>query len=59
MESGSVVRWCWTLVELTRTTADWRILERLGFLQRANEFSPQAESFAKWPTNARGAEIRR
>jgi hypothetical protein len=58
MESGSVVRWCWTLVELTRTAADWRILERLGFLQRASEFSPQAESFAKWRPLACGAEIR-
>ncbi|MCD4728261.1 MAG: hypothetical protein K8R46_11395, partial [Pirellulales bacterium] len=25
-----------------------RILERLGFLRLAHEFSPQTESFAKW-----------
>jgi hypothetical protein len=35
------------LVELTRTAVVSRTLERLGFLHRANEFSPQAESFAK------------
>jgi hypothetical protein len=47
LESGFDCPFVLELVALTRTEVISRILERLGFLQRANEFSPQAESFAK------------
>jgi hypothetical protein len=48
LESGFGRSIVLVLIGLKQTESVSRILRRLGFLQRASEFSPQAESFAKW-----------